>query len=42
VEDLNSTNGTYVNGQRLSGGRPLRPGDVVTIGQTQLTYEAPT
>jgi pSer/pThr/pTyr-binding forkhead associated (FHA) protein len=42
VEDLNSTNGTYVNGQRLSGARPLRPGDVVTIGQTQLTYEAPT
>lgn len=42
VEDLNSTNGTYVNGQRLSGAQPLRPGDVVTIGQTQLAYEAPT
>ena len=42
VEDLKSTNGTYVNGQRLGGAQPLRPGDVVTIGQTQLTYEAPT
>ena len=41
VEDLKSTNGTYVNGQRLGGAQPLRPGDVVTIGQTQLTYEAP-
>ena len=42
VEDLKSTNGTFVNGQRLGGAQPLRPGDVVTIGQTQLTYEAPT
>jgi hypothetical protein len=39
VEDLRSTNGTFVNGERLSGSRALRPGDVVTIGQTQLTYE---
>ncbi|MGZ4430082.1 MAG: FHA domain-containing protein [Gaiellales bacterium] len=39
VEDLHSTNGTYVNGDRLQGVRPLRPGDVVTIGQTQLTYQ---
>jgi FHA domain len=39
VEDLRSTNGTYVNGERLDGARVLRPGDVVTIGQTQLTYE---
>jgi pSer/pThr/pTyr-binding forkhead associated (FHA) protein len=42
VEDLNSTNGTFVNGERLSGSRPLRAGDVITIGQTQLTYEAPS
>jgi hypothetical protein len=41
VEDLGSTNGTYVNGQRLSGAHQLQPGDTVTIGQTQLTYEAP-
>jgi hypothetical protein len=41
VEDLGSTNGTFVNGDRVTGNRPLRPGDVVTIGQTQLTYEAP-
>jgi hypothetical protein len=38
VEDLRSTNGTFVNGIRLEGTRALEPGDVVTIGQTQLTY----
>jgi pSer/pThr/pTyr-binding forkhead associated (FHA) protein len=40
VEDLRSTNGTYVNGDRLVGVRRLVAGDVVTIGQTQLSYRA--
>ena len=40
VEDLRSTNGTFVNGERVSGRRVLRSGDVVTIGQTQLEYRA--
>jgi len=40
VEDLHSTNGTFVNGERLTGIRPLAAGDVVTIGQTQLAYRA--
>jgi pSer/pThr/pTyr-binding forkhead associated (FHA) protein len=39
VEDLNSTNGTFVNGDRLTGSRPLRDGDMITLGQTQLQYE---
>jgi pSer/pThr/pTyr-binding forkhead associated (FHA) protein len=39
VEDLNSTNGTFVNGDRLTGSRPLRDGDMITLGQTQLKYE---
>ena len=39
VEDLNSTNGTFVNGERLAGSRPLRDGDLITLGQTQLRYE---
>ena len=38
VEDLDSTNGTFVNGDRLTGIRELRAGDLVTIGQTQLEY----
>jgi FHA domain len=40
VEDLRSTNGTFVNGDRVSGRRVLQGGDVVTIGQTQLEYRA--
>jgi len=32
LEDLGSTNGTFVNGQRLSGPVVLRPGDRVQLG----------
>lgn len=39
--DLGSTNGTFVNGQRISGRRPLRPGDQVQVGSTVLRMEAP-
>ncbi|HVU10692.1 MAG TPA: FHA domain-containing protein [Phototrophicaceae bacterium] len=40
VEDLGSTNGTFVNGQRLTGARPLRPGDMIGLGETvTLAYE---
>ena len=34
LEDLNSTNGTFVNGQRLTSPRPLRPGDAIGLGET--------
>ena len=33
LEDLGSTNGTFVNGQRLMGPNMLRPGDVITFGE---------
>lgn len=33
VEDLGSTNGTSVNGQRLMGPYPLRPGELITFGE---------
>src|SRR3954453_16670078 len=36
VEDLGSTNGTLVNGTRISGPYELSPGDRVTGGQTTL------
>src|SRR5689334_13668489 len=40
LEDLGSTNGTFVNGQRLTGARPLRGGDMVGLGETvTLAYE---
>ena len=34
IEDLASTNGTFVNGQRLIGPKLLNPGDVVGFGET--------
>jgi hypothetical protein len=36
VEDLGSTNGTYVNGQPIHGQRELGPGDRVRMGLTVL------
>jgi len=39
IEDVGSSNGTYVNGARISKPRALRPGDVVRVGSTDLRYE---
>src|SRR5262249_16376261 len=33
VEDLGSTNGTFVNGRRITGPTAIRPGDRVTLGR---------
>jgi pSer/pThr/pTyr-binding forkhead associated (FHA) protein len=38
VEDLGSTNGTFLNGERITAER-LQPGDVVRVGQTELRLE---
>lgn len=38
VHDLGSTNGTYVNGERISS-RRLSPGDVIAFGDTRLALE---
>jgi pSer/pThr/pTyr-binding forkhead associated (FHA) protein len=40
VEDVGSTNGTYLNGIKLTRARKLTPGDVVRVGETELRYEA--
>lgn len=41
IEDLGSTNGTAVNGQRLVGPYVLRPGELITFGeQVSLILEA--
>ncbi len=40
LEDLGSTNGTFVNGQRLTGAKPLNNGDLLALGETvTLGYE---
>ena len=40
IEDAGSTNGTFVNGARVTSARLLQQGDVVRIGQTDLLVEA--
>lgn len=39
VEDLGSTNGTFVNGARITSPRVLSKGDALRIGQTELRLE---
>jgi pSer/pThr/pTyr-binding forkhead associated (FHA) protein len=39
IVDLDSTNGTWVNGERIAGRRRLHGGDVVRVGQTELRLD---
>jgi len=39
IEDLSSTNGTYINGQRITGRKVIRPEDVIQIGPFILRVE---
>jgi len=39
VEDIGSTNGTYVNELKLTRPRKLSAGDVLRVGSTELRYE---
>ena len=39
VEDLGSTNGTFVNGRKTVGATPLKRGDTVRVGSTTFRYE---
>jgi hypothetical protein len=39
IEDLGSTNGTYLNEELLQTPRPLHPGDTVRIGDSEFTFE---
>jgi len=42
VEDLGSTNGTFVNGSRIAGPRKLDVGDVIRVGVTELEVRVGT
>jgi FHA domain len=39
LEDLRSTNGTYLNEELLQTPRPLHPGDRLRIGDSEFTFE---
>ncbi|CAG0976917.1 FHA domain-containing protein FhaB [Planctomycetaceae bacterium] len=39
VEDLQSANGTLLNGKKISGIVALNPGDVVKVGATEMKFE---
>jgi hypothetical protein len=39
LEDLGSTNGTYLNDEPLRGPQPLHPGDRIRIGDSDFTFE---
>ena len=38
IQDLNSTNGTFVNGRRITGEHTLMDGDVITIGDNSIKF----
>ncbi|MCK5054616.1 MAG: FHA domain-containing protein [Anaerolineales bacterium] len=41
LEDLGSTNGTFVNGERLVAPRVMNPGDLIALGETvSITFDA--
>ena len=40
INDLDSSNGTFINGERLSGGRVLKDSDEVMLGKTILRFAA--
>lgn len=40
VVDMGSANGTYVNGCRISGECPLKPGDVVMVANVQIDWQS--
>jgi hypothetical protein len=39
LEDLGSTNGTYLNGEALAGPQPLHVGDRIRIGDSEFAFE---
>ena len=39
LEDLGSTNGTYLNEEPLRGPQPLHAGDIIRIGDSEFTFE---
>lgn len=42
LEDLNSTNGVFVNNRQVKGSQPVKYGDFIAIGQTVFTVLKPS
>jgi len=40
LEDLGSTNGTYLNDELVRGPQPLHPGDRIRIGDSHFVFQA--
>ena len=40
VNDLNSTNGTFINGDKIAGEAVLKPGQILRLGQIELRLDA--
>ncbi len=40
IKDLNSTNGTFINGQQVNGEAVLKPGQILRLGQVDIRLEA--
>ena len=38
VEDMNSTHGTFLNGNKITGKEPYREGDKLRVGQSTLAF----
>ena len=39
IRDLNSTNGTFINGNQVTGEAPLKPGQILRLGQIEMRLE---
>lgn len=39
VKDLNSTNGTFINGERVTADRALKPGQILRLGSIEMRLE---
>ena len=40
VEDLQSKNGTFVNGSKITGEHNLNDGDLIAVGDTTIVFKA--
>src|SRR5271169_2101394 len=39
INDLNSTNGTFINGRQITGEAAIKPGQILRLGQVEIRLE---